>query len=119
MGSAQVTDTTASAMPMQIIAAQSAIDAIDLDTLIRQAAKDGVVRSQIDVSPFGTQAGWARVIFSVEMTLPLVKAWSKAALQAPDDDEGEEELTALRLAIAAVYRAYDDVRGRARVAQLQ
>jgi hypothetical protein len=109
---ARTTDTAVRTEPVQFIAPRSAIDAIDVGAIIREATNDGVVRSQIDVRPFEAHVGWARVTCPVEMTLRLVNAWREAAGRTPIDEDGEERLAALRRAAVAAYRAYDDVRGQ-------
>jgi len=109
---ARTTDTAVPAEPVRFIAPQRAIDAIDVGSIIREATEDGVARPQIDVSPFGSHVGWARVTCPVEMTLRLVNAWREAAGRTTIDENGEERLAALRRAAVAAYRAYDDVRGK-------
>lgn len=109
---ARTTDTGVPTEPVQFIAPRSAIDAIDVGAIIREATNDGVARSQIDVRPFGAHVGWAQVTCPVEMTLRLVNAWREAAGRTAIDEDGEERLAALRRAAVAAYRAYDDVRGK-------
>ncbi len=107
---ARTSDTAIPAEPVQFIAPQSAVDAIDVGAIIREATNDGVARSQIDVRPFGTHVGWAQITCPAEMTLRLVNAWREAAGATTVDENGEERLAALRRAAVAAYRAYDGVR---------
>ena len=98
--------------PIQFIAPRSAIDAIDVVAIIREATEDGVPRPDIDVRPFGTHAGWTRVTCPVEMTLRLLNAWREAVGRTRVDAEAEERLGAMRQAAVAAYRAYENVRGK-------
>ena len=98
--------------PIQFIAPQLAIDAVDVPGIVHEATQDGVARPRIDVGPFGTHVGWARVICTAEMALRLVTAWREAAGRTTVDAESEERLAALRHAAVAAYRAYDAARGK-------
>jgi len=98
--------------PIQFIAPQMAIHAIDVAGVVHEAEQDGVVRPRIDVAPFGTHAGWVQVTCTAEMVLRLVTAWREDAGRTNVDAEGEERLAALRHAAVAAYRAYDAARGQ-------
>jgi hypothetical protein len=100
---------------IQFIVPQMAIDAVDVSEIVHEATEDGVARPLIDAGPFGTHAGWARVICTAEMALRLVCAWREAAGTTTINAESEERLAALRHAAVAAYRAYrayDAVRGK-------
>jgi hypothetical protein len=109
---ARATDHSVWREPVQFIAPRSAIDAIDVGAVVREATEDGVARPQIDVSPFASHVGWTRVTCRVEMTLRLVSAWREAAGKTMIDAQGEERLASMRRAAIAAYRAYDDARGK-------
>jgi len=112
MSLARQTETPVPTEPMSFVAPQRAIDAIDVGAVVREATADGVVNPQIDVSPFGTHAGWVRVTCRAEMALRLVGVLREAAGQTMVDAAGEERLAALRHAAVAAYRAYEDLRGK-------
>lgn len=105
-------DRSPSAPAIQFIAPRTAIDAIDVAAIIREATADGVARAQIDVSSFGMHRGWTRVTCPVEMTLRLLNAWREAVGRTVVDEAAEERLAALRRAAVAAYRAYEDARGK-------
>jgi hypothetical protein len=105
-------DLAALTEPIQFIAPQSAVDAIDVASVVRQAADDGVTQARIDVSPFGTHAGWVQVRCPAEMALRLVSAWRDVAGKTMVDAFGEERLAVLRIAAVAAYRAFEDKRSK-------
>src|SRR5215469_2722217 len=97
----RATDDAVRRKPIEFIAPRSAIDAIDVAAVVRQATEDGVVRPQIEVSSFASHVGWTRVTCRIEMTLRLVAAWREAAGKTAIDAQSEERLAAMRRAAVA------------------
>jgi len=106
------TETPVAIDRIEFIAPRSAFDVIDLGAVIREATADGVVAPRIDVSPFETHVGWTRVTCRAEMALRLVTAWKEAIGRSTIGAEWDEQLSALRHAALAAYRAYENVRSR-------
>ena len=110
---ARAKETPSIGTSIDFLAPRRAINAIDVEAIVREATMDGVARPQVHLNPCATSAGWTRVTCSAEMTLRLVNAWRETVGRTMlDGEEGEERLAAIRRAAIAAYRAFEDARGK-------